>query len=380
MIKHLFYLLFVILITVGLATALQHDPGYILIAFHQWQIQTTLVIFILSLTLLLGAFFSLLTMFWSGLKLPKKMYQYYQNWQIHHQEEQIHQALEAFFQEDWSMVDKKLRSTQLPWYLNLLAAEAAQKQNSLQKRDTFIKLALDEGQSPQISILLFQTHLLIQSKQFEQAEAILNRIPPKIAKKNPFWYKLRFILNFHFKHYAAIIESLNQNQKLLKKMPWYFEFYQKALLKLIHPSMTEAEVVKLFKNSPKIIQENLSVMKKLSPWLTNQKVFNHMIEDLILEDPLSTELLQLLEELEPKESWIHQLEKQHHLDPQNLNILCCLGKLKAKQKLWGQALAYLKASKTKEAYLELAKIYLKLEQTANASEAMQAALRIETQE
>jgi uncharacterized protein HemY len=378
MIKHIFALLVLSILCIGCASLVQNDPGYILIVFHDWQIQTSLVIFTLSLIFSMSLIYTALRLLLSGLLFPSKLRHILQMWQQKRIEQEALLGIEAYIHENWDLAYKKLeKHPHHPWYLHILAAQAGEELRDDAKRNLALKLAGEDTGVLATPLLIAQAKMQIKAQQFEQAQASLAQIPHEIRSKLVIWDKLQAILDFHFDQPEAVLIRLESQSKRLIKESWYLPFYQTAVLRSLAQTLEPKVALRRFKALPKALQTLPKILEKFSPWIQTEKIFQKQIEDLLQAKNPSKECIQLLSTLAPNATWITSLEQKLTCSDYPAEIHYCLGKWYAQQQLWGQALSQLKQSQTQAAYVEMARIYLELQQTANAMQAMQQALKIE---
>ena len=161
MIKHLFYFILISIITVSLGVLFTGDPGYILIIFKQWQIQTSLVVILLSIITILFLFRFAVELVKMLCFLPSKISKTIRSIRFHSQEKQLEKGMEAYFQEQWQ--DAVFQLQHQPhkemWPVQLLAAEAAQNEGKLEIRDQFIENALLSSPKTKNSILIMRAYV-----------------------------------------------------------------------------------------------------------------------------------------------------------------------------------------------------------------------------
>ncbi len=385
MIKHLFIIIVIILSAVSVGVWFTGDPGYILIIFHQWQIQTTLVVtlvFILVLSLFLKFGIQIIQ---TILGLPNLCIRGWEKWQQLRQQKHMTRGLEAYFQGQWQDSLSQLTHTkQNPWNVDLLAAQAAQQQGALNTRDQFILTALTNAPQAKESILLFQAQLQIDEKQYEQAQATLNQLPKHSAQY--LWLQLELYHQFNGNEQA--LQLLKDKRSVLQSNPQYHGFYQLFLKNAISIYLgldAIDKAIDAYKNAPKALQCDPTILSLLTPALNyyprEQKRLVKQIKKQ-LNEKFPESLILILNQLSGQNEWIALLEKQAKIHPQNHILFYMLGKMKAQQKIWGSAIIDLQRSielqPTHEAYTELAKLYLELHQTSNALVTMEKALEIKT--
>jgi len=385
MIKHLFIIIVTILSTVSVGVWLTGDPGYILIVFHQWQIQTTLVVtlvFILALSLILRFGIQIIQ---TILGFPNLCIRGWGKWQQLRQQKNMTRGLEAYFQGQWQDSLSQLTHTKHnPWSVDLLAAQAAQQQGEMTTRDQFLTTALTNAPQAKESILLFQAKLQIAQKQYEQAQATLNQLP----KHAPQYLWLQLELYQQFRSDEQALKLMKDKRSELQSDPQYYGFYQLFLKNAISMHLKQNamdKAIEAYKNAPKAVQLDPTILSLLTPALNHfpkeQKKLAKQIKKQ-LNEQLPEPLLLILNQLSGQNEWIEILEKQSKIHPRNHILFYMLGKMKVQQKIWGSAIVdfhhSIELQPTHEAYTELAKLYLELQQTSNALVIMEKALELKT--
>lgn len=388
MTKHLFLFFIIIFIAMTAGTWLIHDPGYILIIFHHWQIETSIVFFLIALVLtglVLTFGFKILHTIISIPSFIHGAWQYLRQLRLQKQE---HRGLQAYFAEQWPLALKQLKPTHQmhSWTIDLLAANAAQQQGQLKERDRLISQALIQEPKAKESIILFQAKLQIEKKQYEQAQASLEQIPLQSRYHSPLWLILQTTLDIHFKQFKKGLERLINYRKLLEPQSQYLDLYRICLLAEIQLALTEHKVIfafELYKSAPLILQLHPELLKLLMPHLdTHPKLLKSVYKYLKkhLKFSISNELLFAISDFPNPNLWLDLLESFSPKVSQQAAYYYALGKLHARQKIWGVALSELQQSIALEesipAYTELAQIYLELQQTSHALQAMQKALEL----
>jgi HemY protein len=382
MLKHLLTFLLIIILSISLGVWFKTDPGYVLIIFHHWQIQTSLVVTLLMLAFgLLIAKFSL-KILQACFHIPGLIKNSFLGLIQRRHEKQVHQGLEAFFQDKWQDTIKKIQPLQdkSSWNIDLLAAKAAQNQGSIGLRDQFIHSALNQSPQSKDSILLYQAKLQIAEQQFEQAQATLNSISQHFQKQSTQWLALQLQLDFHFKHYEEGLRRLKPLHETQQEQ--YQRFLSALLSEKIQASEIEA-ATHVFEKSPKSMQQAPKILAIVAPHFaafpkTQRKVFKNIKK--CLQEKLDGDLLKILPKLSHQNHWIDLLNQLSQQNPGHAELLCTMGVMKAKQKLWGSAMIDLQQSielkPTTLAYSALAQVYLDLDQSSNALQSMQKALEV----
>lgn len=391
--KGLWTIFSIIFLSIIAGMQLLHEPGYVMILFHGWQLQTSLVMLgLLLATVILSSIFFFDILRWTIL-IPQRIAKLYQALIGMRQTHQLRMGLQAYFEEDWTNAIKCFShtSSSVPWIVDLIAAQAAQNQGLAEQRDKYLHQASIHEPKARNTILLFQANLQYQQGQYEQCQASLktffnqNKIIPAQ------WYWLQCQLHHHFKEYHKGLNLLQEHAYLQKTHTKYLDFYQLFLKKCLKQYFQDQEFEKAYQELKKIptkLKDDPELLILCAPYLIKDKAYakfiKQWIEKSIQIDSSQLAILKLLEKLPKDPKWLKILEQfstQGHHDAQ---FYLYLAKIKCKHQLWGSAIhdveKCLELQKSPEAYSTLAKIYLELQQTTNALQAMQNAIHFENED
>jgi HemY protein len=391
--KQLLLIFCLIFISVLASTHLIQDAGYVLILFNGWQIQSSLVVALVFITIFLICFHVGFDLLAGIIKLPCNIKKLFKKLIELRQTKHLRQGLEAYYQGDWLSALKKFSHapTSTPWVVDLIAAQAAQHQGDLEKRDKFLHLASLNEPKARETILLFQANLQYEQGQYEQSQSTLKYLAT-ISKDLPVeWFWLQSRLYLHFKSYESGLNLLKEYQHLKAHTKTYNRYYKKFILPIIHNNLAAGQFEKVYeelKALPKNLKDDIDILSCCAPSMIKQKKYgnfiNRWIQKTIKKEKNTNTILRLIEKLPPDSQWLKVFNDIASRVHQDAEFYLLLGKIKTKHQLWGSAIADLQQSldlkKSSEAYACLAKIYLALQQTSNALEAMQHALDLEKTE
>lgn len=365
--------LIVLLIIIGFASwagvEIAKDPGYMLLAYHQWTLETPLWLGIL-LWLLLFLAFSLVTQVWRNVgSTGAKWYA----WRARRRLAQTNnltlramlEALEGYFPSAAKNFEKTLPNAELP-LLNLLgAAYCAEKQGQSEIRDQFLDEAIAKMPEAQTAIRLTKIHWLSEAEQWGDAV-----------------YHMEHLLQDDPYHQQALLlaQTLYQRLGLWQKLLKTSTTLRKR--KLIPQPIFENIQIKAY---GAMLQETVADLKALnSQWLTIPTHYQHTpslvliyakaliraeegskAAEFILEvlkKHWDDELVMLYGQavLPDTEQQLKQAEKWLQQHETNAGLLLTLGRLCIRANLWGKARSYLEAScqiqAKPETYLALAEL------------------------
>lgn len=386
MIRALFIFL-ILLASVWLGVQLKGDPGYLLIAYHHWTIETTLWVAIIFCILAFCLFHSILLLMHWIVRLPLT----WSHW-LTKRRGQIAQAKtrqgliefsEGHWQEAKNHLIKALPDTDTPLLNYLTAARAAQEMGDNKLRDDYLREAQQSMPEAKIAVELTQAQLQLANRQWEQALATLRHLQD-LAPHHPYVLKLLMHLYEEVKDWSQLIEllpALKRNHVITEDK---FEQVQKQaylqyMLDLIKQNQS-LTLEKLVNALPKPLVYDPDLMSAYSHYLLHQKedVKAEALLRRCLRKQFSEPLIVvygLIKANDSQLSFAETLLKEH---PHSAPLFLCLGRLCMFQQLWGKAKTYfeksIEFSATPTAYLELGKLLDQLNEPSEASHAFQSGL------
>ena len=157
------------------------DPGYIMLSFRDWTIETSFVLFaaamLIGFTLLYAAFRLLIA---TGL-LPRRMNRWRQRHGADVGRKQLAQGMMKLNLGQWQSAERLLlkcaRNEELAPLAYLAAARAAQGLGIEARRDGYIQLAQQKTPKDSLALTIAQAQIQADFGKPEQAIATLNRLP-----------------------------------------------------------------------------------------------------------------------------------------------------------------------------------------------------------
>lgn len=357
-----------LLFSVWLGIIMYHNPGYVLVSYQNWSIETSLWFAVVALAVLFLLFYMLLR-FSSGVRsVTIRIKQWISNRRKRKARAQTTQGLYDFVEGNWKLAEKKLvraaKYSDMPLINYLAAAFMAQRQCALARRDNYLLLAQKADTEHPIVVGLTQAQLQSSNQQWEEALATLQRLH-QLRPKNAFilqlleqahlelkdWIGLKTLLPILRKRHAFSIEEINQLE---------LRVYSELLLL----GKTNNTVEIKWNELPRYLQKQPALVAIYAEYL----LANNKIEEaedvlkMVLHKSLDKQLLELYAVL-PSNNPIKKIaraEKWLKENPENTALLLCLGRICKQQKLWGKARQYLEKSMrlgaTPAVYSELGQI------------------------
>jgi HemY protein len=166
----------------------QGDPGYVIIGYGPWTLESSLVILAGALTLAFILFYAIIRLVIHALRLPRVLRQRGGQRRSRQSQEALITGLIESAEGNWEKAEKTLirhaADSGVPLINYLTAARAAHSRGAAEQRDEYLKLAHEAMPEAEIAIGLTRAELQLSDKQFDQAlESLsqLNRIAPTHA-------------------------------------------------------------------------------------------------------------------------------------------------------------------------------------------------------
>ncbi len=182
------YSVIVLFFATWLAFVAEEDPGYIMITYRDWTIESSFTLFAVAALICFTAFYFTLRLIIGTGFAPRKL----KKWRHHRgeikAEKELTKGLVDLNMGRWDQAEKHLRNTAKNPNLStvgyMAAAQAAQGMGETKRRDGYMQMAMDGGKAKtKLAVRLNQAQLLSQAGQPEEGIAILKKLPPNLANK-----------------------------------------------------------------------------------------------------------------------------------------------------------------------------------------------------
>ncbi|HEY0635868.1 MAG TPA: heme biosynthesis HemY N-terminal domain-containing protein [Gammaproteobacteria bacterium] len=382
--RFLITLLLVLVATVALAVLVLQEPGYVLVVYEEWAVETTLSLLIGALVagfILLYLLIRLLRNVWL---LPQRMAEWKRARRRMRATAGTNRGLLALAEGNWAKAEKMLirfaKESEMALINYLGAARAAQKQNASMRRDLHLADAHHSMPRATLAIGITQGELQYAQGQLEEALATLMHLR-SIAPKHG--YVLYLLMK--------VYERMGSWNELLRLLP---ELRRHGVLDSEQARALEAKVhQQLFASAaesqdlarlrdtwahvPRELRQHGELIavyvRKLMALGEGSAECEELLREAIKRefDPPLVKLYGLVRGADPArqlataEGWLH-----HH--PRDADLLLTLGRLALQNQLWGKARTYLEASlgntPQPDTYCELANLLHDLGEEERARE------------
>ncbi len=356
MVKWLLRILVLIIIVLGAVLLVRDDPGFVLVKYHDYSVETSLAFGIVALILTVSVIHFALRILRGVWRLPNSMKQHSQNRRFGKSRKLLNQGLidlaeGRFAQAEVNLV-KMVEYSESPLLHYLAAARAAQLQGKHDARDSYLKAAHEARPEAEIAIGVTQAELQLAHQQNEQSLATLNHLRG-IAPRHDYILMLLARVYTELEDWPALVELLPEIRKKkmfkesrLKGMEYkgYKGYLKEAAAKSDKPALEKA-----WNNIPGSLQSDPELIIYYVGLLNQQDFVAHHVEQLVVRalnrqwDDRLVEIYGLYRAGNANEQ-LKQAEKWPADYDQNEYLLLALGRICIRAKLWGKAQGYLEAS------------------------------------
>ncbi len=156
------------------------DPGYVLIGFSHWSMETSLVVFAVGQVIAFFVFYVSFRFLGWLLRLPAQVKEKGKNIRFNRSQEALIAGLVDSAEGNWEKAEKVLikhaANSGAPLLHYLTAAKAAQSRGAIEKRDEYLSKAAAQSSDTDIAVGLTQAELHLSGKQFDQALQTLSKL------------------------------------------------------------------------------------------------------------------------------------------------------------------------------------------------------------
>ncbi len=379
-----FFLLAFLMLAAGAVAAfyLRAETGYVLVSYHDWIVETSLLGLILSICVGFMSVYYGLKLVMTGVRLPARMRLAISRRRANRARDSFEHGLLKLMEGNWKLAEIELvrrAADHHARHLNYLgAARAAQRMGAPDRRDHYLKLAAQSAPQLEFATLLTQAEL-----QRERGEHLLVRDTAlKLRQQDaqhPYAIELLAESYAATADWAALRQLLADTANIRALTPArYRELTLRSLRELMAQALSSARLEQL-----KAIWDATTEHFRQDPAL--RRVYAHGLARLnadaealalitaTLRKEWDADLVTLYGELHASETlsqlaaiegWLGQYGEKPEL-------LTTAGRVCLRNKLWGKARSYLEAvirvKPTPVAYMELAKLCA---ETQNGDEAV----------
>ena len=369
--KFLFTAIFVLLAAVVIAMLARNDPGYIMINYRDWAIETSLVLAVIVILMVFFVLYLLIRFFVNTKKMPRNIGEWQQQRRITRANDALTTGLLELAKGEWSKAEKHLTKyigdTKMPLLNYLAAARATQKLGNDQQRDHYLQLAHQSMPKAELAIALTHAELQISHGQMEQALATLSTLQ-RSSPKHATVLKLLMRLYVELHDWERLLELVPAllRRKLVDREESE-RLQMLAYAGLLHLAARDSDrmiIHDVWRRIPKAIRLQDTMMVEYVQNLVLHKEFVDAAELIqqFLSKNWSDRLVYIYGTIEadlPRQ--IRYVETWQKSYDRNAVLLLTLGRLCMRKQLWARSQECLEASLAlapqAETYRELAQLH-----------------------
>jgi HemY protein len=357
MIKRLLIYFLVLIAATWIGLEISDHSGYVLIAYKNVRIETTLWFAILTTLIFFLAFYILLKINHRLWHLPKTIKVWYANYQQRKAHNLTIAGWIALIEKKWRIAEKKLLRASKRTFGNaaslcyLIASYAAQQQNSQARRDIYLNKAYKINKKHPLIVSLAQIQLQITNQQWEEALAalqILRKTQPKHIAVIELLYQV--YLNLQDWENLKLLLPLLRKYKILSKEIFknlQLTVYNKLLGNYLKTHQLDS-FSQLWRQLPRPIRKQPELLSIYIKFLIAQgdeiyagkllhKALQRTWDAKLIEQYCQLTKVNPLKQLKLAESFLR-------VHGEDAILLLNLGRLCNHLKLWGKAKSYLETS------------------------------------
>ncbi|MFT5709635.1 MAG: HemY protein [Halioglobus sp.] len=343
---------------VAVVALIETDPGYILLAYGNYTLESSLWVGLLAIALFTFTVYFLLRLVRKALSGQNSLAGWLGNRQSRKSSRLTNQGLFSFIEGSWTKSRRQLlggvKGNNSPVLNYLGAARASQALNEPDKALQYLDAARNAQSGADVVVELTQAEMYLRSGEYKQALAVLEKSRGSIAK-HP------YMLELMYKAYIALADW-SELEKLLPEMKKHKTLGADELQKLERKTYASLLTSSASGASDSTATQLQAQWQKLPAELKRDQGFCRAYVALLVQcgdiDCAEKIILRSL-----KKDWDTQLVRQYGLmkcantgkqltqaeswlaaHDGDAQLLLCLGRLCARDSLWGKARDYYEAS------------------------------------
>lgn len=335
----------------GLAAAIQHDPGYILIAYAQTTVEMTiwvgLAVLAVFMFLLIFTFVSLRR----GAKVSDKIGSFWNDRKASRGRSHTTLGMIAFIEGNWAksrtLLTDALKGSEAPLVNYLLAARASHAMGDASASRHYLGLAEQTSAKASIAVALTQAEMQVDKGRLEEALATLTRAR-RNAERHPSVLSLLEKVYSGLRDWTSLLELLPDLRKHNILPPEKIDSLERqALMGQLEQAAQQSDVSAVqqwWKHLSRSWQRDADLTLAYCKTLVakGDQAAAEKVLRIALKNNWAANLVQLYglivgadisRQLSAAEAWL----KEH---PEDAALLLSLGRLSLRNELWGKAKDY----------------------------------------
>ena len=347
--------------SVLLVSLIEYDPGYVLISFGNYTLETSVWIGLAAFLLLFAVVYGFFSLLRRSIGGGNALGRWLSGRENRRTQQQTTQGLIAYIEGNWQaaqrILERAAAKSETPLVNYLVAARASHALGDVGQTKEFLKLAEQSTSGAGIAVGLTQAELQLRSGQLEQSLATLTRVRRNVDK-HPYVLTLLKSVYVGLKDWQQVLALIPE---LKKHKVMSVEELQKLELMASKESLIETarmrdcsldKLQKQWQRLPKAAMRNSEVVACYARQLMNAGCMVEA-EKLIrtqLKRDWNKSLVNLYGLVAGEDLGKQLIHAEHWLQERNGDaaLLLCLGRLSLRNSLWGKAREYFEHSRKLE--------------------------------
>lgn len=372
-----------LLLAAVLAAAIAYDPGYVLIAFGNYTLETTVWVGVTLLLVILLAMYGVILLLHRSVRQGSIFSRWRANWSERRGRQLTQRGLLAYLEGNFErarvVLDRGANRTETPALNYLLAARAAAAQGEHKMAELYLLRAQRSDDDADFAIALTTAELQLRQGKLQEALVSLTRMRNQAAK-HPYILKLLQDTYTALRDWEKLIELLPQLRKYkLLTREAAAELEMRATAQRLDELAAQKQIETMrerWQNLPRAIERDVRVVAAYARGLIALGASSEAeaILRASLKRDWNTELVALYGKSEATDTnrQFAQAEQWLKEHGSSAALLACLGRLAQRNQLWGKARDYFEQSlhleNNSEVCIELGRLLAQLGQHERSSE------------
>jgi HemY protein len=342
-----------LLLGVGIVAVIETDPGYVLLSYGNYTLEASLWVGLLLLVLLLLSVYLLFRLVHRIVGGQRTLFSWLGARKARKSQRLSTRGLISFAEGNWAIARRQLlrgvQNNEAPLVNYLLAARSSAQLQDPDKVHEYLTAATDVEPAAAVAAEVTLAEIKLQAEEYEQAVALLTQSTSS-AGRHPYGLSLLSRAYQGLKDWDKLLDLLPQlqRQKLLtsdafhqlERRVHYNNLQQRdsdlaqlhaAWQKVPKPLQHDAAIVEVYARNLMKLEDNEAAERALFRALKQQW------QPALVRLYGCAQSSNAKRQLSHAESWL----KTYPEEPQ---LLMCLGRLSARNKLWGKAREYFESS------------------------------------
>ena len=350
-----------LLLGVGIVAMIETDPGYVLLAYGNHTLEASLWVGLLLLLLLVGLVFLLLRLVYQVFSGQRSLVSWLGTRKVRKAQRLSTRGLISFIEGNWLVAQRQLvqgaRHSEAPLLNYLLAARSSAQLHDTDKVYEYLRSAGDAEPAAAIAVEISLAEMKLQAGEYQQAIAALEQ-SIRNPSRHPYVLSLLHQAYLGLGDWDQLLELLPQLQKhkVLTSEDFQQLEYQVHLRRLKNAAANLEQLRASWKKIPKHLQGNAVFVELYVSNLISCADHNAAEKVILraLKQEWRTPLVRLYSQVEANSSrQLSHAEGWLTDHPEEPQLLLCLGRLCARDELWGKARDYFDSAYRLEKSVEI---------------------------